>query len=83
MRIEIIRSPNTVWVNSSDGVCIGRFDKRFGIDIHQGIDDVLASKPQCLYCTHAPAGIVEWMTFIDKMKEFHGVDIPADTLTFS
>lgn len=24
----------TVWVNGPDGSCIGRFSKRFGIDVH-------------------------------------------------
>ena len=71
------------WVNSSsDGSLIGRFDKRFGMDVHRTVTEQVAGKGECLHCTHGPAGINEWNQFRSMIKLHYGTDIPEDTLTF-
>ncbi|ABO59844.1 conserved hypothetical protein (plasmid) [Burkholderia vietnamiensis G4] len=71
-----------VWVNSADGSCIGRFSKRFGIDVHRTLTDQMNGADQCLYCTHGAAGADAWEQFRSAMKCHHGIDVPTDTLSF-
>lgn len=81
---EVIVSADggTLWVNGGDGSCIGRFSKRFGIDLHNTATDQLAGLPQCLACTHGSAGSAEWALFRQQMREHHGVEIDDELLSF-
>lgn len=72
----------TVWVNGFDGSCIGRFSKRYGIDVHRTASAQLAGEGECLMCTHAPADHASWLTFVDAMQEHHGVTVPPDLLSW-
>lgn len=65
----------TVWVNVSDGSCVGRFSKRFGMDIHTTVDEQLQGKPQCLHCTHGKPTENDLQFFIKKAEEYWGVKI--------
>jgi len=64
----------TVWVNNSYS-CIGRFG-RYGIDIHRDISEQM-EKGECLFCTHQATTKEDWVTFVAKMKELHGVDVSS------
>lgn len=63
----------TVWVNSVDGGCIGRFS-RFGLDVHRATIDQ-ETKGQCLDCTHPPEP-ASWTRFVASMFEYHAVIVP-------
>lgn len=71
-----------VWINAADGSCIGRFSKRFGIDVHTTLSEQLDGAPQCLYCTHHPATEADWQDFRRAMKQHHGVIIPDTLISF-
>ncbi|MCY1366954.1 hypothetical protein D9M69_538650 [compost metagenome] len=80
--IEVSGLGDTVWVNAPDGSCIGRFSKRFGIDVHRTITDQMTGLDQCLFCTHEAAGPAEWEQFRAAMLKHYGIDVPANTVTF-
>ncbi|WP_080443096.1 hypothetical protein [Burkholderia cenocepacia] len=73
---------DVLWVNGLDGSCLARFSKRGGIDVHNSATAQLAGASECLYCTHAPAGLSEWETFRVQVLEHHGIAVPADALSF-
>lgn len=81
---EISAEPvgGTVWINALDGSCIGRFSKRFGIDVHRTASAQLAGEGQCLLCTHGAADEGAWSVFIEAMREHHGVVVPKDLLSW-
>lgn len=72
LKPEIITDGRTVWVNT--WCCIGRFGFA-GIDIHREPGEA-QTKGECLYCTHEPTTRTDWDTFVQKMKELHGVEVP-------
>lgn len=82
---EIEVSPNggTVWVNSADGSCVGRFSKSFGLDVHKSAAEQLASSTQCLHCTHEPAGLAAWDEFRAQVKAHHQIVVPAELVSWS
>lgn len=82
---EICADParGTVWVNGPDGSCIGRFSKRFGIDVHRTATAQLAGEGECLMCTHKPADQASWQLFVEAMQRHHGVTVPMNLLTWS
>lgn len=69
-----------VWVHASDGSTVGRFDVRFGIDIHHTVTEQLAGKPECLHCTHETPGEGEWALFRAHAKTHWGLSIPEDAV---
>jgi hypothetical protein len=69
-----------VWVHAPDGSTVGRFDVRFGIDIHNTVTDQLSGKPECLHCTHETPGEGEWALFRDHAKANWNIDIPEDAV---
>lgn len=81
---EILADParGTVWVNGADGSCIGRFSKRYGIDVHRTATAQLAGEGECIMCTHAPADRAAWLVFVDAMQQHHGVSVPNDLLSW-
>ena len=64
----------TVWVNSQQGDCIGRFGRN-GIDIHRTVEAQLNGADQCLHCTHGAVTADRWQEFKDKMLELYGVTV--------
>ena len=78
MITDVTSDGKTVWVNTDKGDCIGRFSKRFGIDIHNGAEVVMETGKQCLFCLHGEGAT--WELFIEKMQEHHGVEVPKNLL---
>lgn len=64
-----------LWVHSSSGETVGRFDRRFGMDIHTTIEEQMNGASQCLLCTHEPADEEAFDQFCEKAKELWGVNI--------
>lgn len=81
--IDVSGDGRTVWVNGSDGSCIGRFSKRFGLDVHKTASEQVAGGAQCLYCTHEPAGPPAWDEFRLHMKEHYEIDVPTDLVKWA
>ncbi|MEV1620455.1 hypothetical protein ABZR00_32225 [Pseudomonas aeruginosa] len=81
--IQVSEDGGRVWVHSpTDGSLIGRFSKRFGIDVHRTVTDQMAGKGQCLYCTHEAAGEKEWADFRREILANFNIDVPKDCITF-
>lgn len=70
---EVSSDGRTVWINSFDGMCLGRFS-RAGIDIHKDFEGQ-KSGGQCLDCKKGPTTAGDWMQFVAGMKRFHGVQV--------
>lgn len=73
---------DTVWVTAHDGSCVGRFSKRFGIDVHRTVTEQLAGADQCLQCTHEPAGVIEWSVFREVIMKHYEIEVPVDAISF-
>lgn len=74
--VQASSDKTTVWVHGPDGSCVGRFSKKFGLDVHTSITDQMRGASQCLNCTHEPASIKDWEAFrSDMMTHFN---IPVD-----
>lgn len=71
---EIVGDGATVWINASDGMCIGRFGAR-GVDVHRSAAEQASGAPQCLDCIHGLAPAEAWARFVDSMARHHGVAI--------
>lgn len=80
--IDVSSNGDTVWVTGDDGSCIGRFSKRFGIDVHRTVTDQMAGADQCLHCTHEPAGEGAWKLFRQLVRQHFGIDVPMETIVF-
>ena len=82
-QIVLSADGSTVWVHALDGSTVGRFSKRFGMDVHTTVTAQLQGAGQCLHCTHAPAGEPEWRQFVDLMREHHGIAVPPSLVEFT
>jgi hypothetical protein len=83
---ELVICPTgrTVWVNSStDGSCIGRFSKRFGMDIHKTGTQQMNGEGECIHCTHSPGSKEDWELFVKLMKQHYDIEIPIKSLRYS
>lgn len=78
--IQLSGSGDTVWVTAADGSCIGRFSKRFGIDVHTAVTDQMAGKSQCLFCTHTPSVQADWDIFREQVLQHHSIEVPAQLI---
>lgn len=79
---EIQYTESTVWVNSADGSCVGRFSLKFGIDIHTSVSEQMKGAPQCLYCTHEPPTWNDWLDFRRLIKQHFNLEVPIHIITF-
>ena len=80
--IQVSELGDRVWLHAPDGSTVGRFSKQFGIDVHRTATAQMRGEPECLFCTHAPAGAAEWETFRAAILQHYNFEVPADTLTF-
>lgn len=80
--IDVSARGDTVWVTGHDGSCVGRFSKRFGIDVHRTVTEQMAGAAQCLHCTHEAAGATDWDVFREAVLLHHGIEVPMDTIRF-
>lgn len=81
--IQVSDTGERVWVHTNDGSTVGRFDKRFGIDVHTTVAAQLEGASQCLMCSHEPAGPEQWAQFCQAMLDHYDILIPADLISFS
>lgn len=76
-KAQITTDGRVVWVNSSTGMCIGRFTKGI-IDVHHDIEAQIAGK-HCLDCRPASGDLeADWLYFVASMKRHHDIDVPLD-----
>ena len=81
--IQVSSDGNTAWIHSpNDGATVGRFSKKFGMDVHTTVTEQLQGVGQCLCCTHEPPTVIEWGHFVRLMREHHGIAVPADLIKF-
>lgn len=80
--IDVSADKCTVWVNGADGSCIGRFSKRFGLDVHKTSTAQMAGGSQCLHCTHEPAGPAAWDDFRAQMQLHYHIEVPANLVNW-
>lgn len=81
-QVQVSADGSTVWVHAIDGSTVGRFSKRFGLDVHATATDQINGAIQCLHCTHAPAGPIEWKLFRRLMQQHHQIDVEAGLIEF-
>ena len=80
--LEVAANGQTLWLNAVDGSCIGRFSKKFGIDVHNSFTAQMAGSGECICCTHAPAGTAEWDQFRAVVLAHYGIEIDARLMQF-
>ncbi len=81
--VDVSSDGTTVWVNAADGSCIGRFSKRFGMDVHRTATEMMKGLPECLACSHGgPIGPAQWQQFRDAMSKHYGIEIAQDLVRF-
>ena len=66
MKAEIDSDGKTVWVNSHEGCCIGRFCRQ-GIDVHHDGPEQVRLGQQCLDCKKGPTTLADWTHFKEAM----------------
>jgi len=71
-----------VWVHAADGSTVGRFCKRWGMDVHTTATAQLNGAPQCLACTHGAPGAADWERFCALMEQHHGIIVDRALLSF-
>jgi hypothetical protein len=80
--VQVSADGGTVWVNGPDGSAVGRFAKRFGLDVHRSGSEQLNGLGECLFCTHYPPGRSDWAQFVAAMKEHYGLEIDPCSVRF-
>lgn len=64
-----------LWVHCSTGETVGRFDTRFGIDIHRPIHEQINGLGQCLHCTHEKPNKEAFELFCKQAFDLWGIRI--------
>lgn len=78
---EITTDSKTVWVNDSQGCCIGRFSKN-GIDVHHNIKTQMENSISCLDCKPGPTTIDDWRHFQTAMLAHYKIVIDDKYMPF-
>lgn len=81
-QVQVSADGSTVWVHALDGSTVGRFSKRFGLDVHTTVTHQMGGAAQCLHCTHTAATHSDWLTFCRLMAEHHGIRVKDDLIHF-
>lgn len=68
----------TVWVHAMDGSTVGRFDWRFGMDVHTTVKEQLSGSSQCLHCTHTAPTEADWQHFRQLIWQKYGTYVAHD-----
>jgi hypothetical protein len=72
----------TIWVHASTGETVGRFDAKFGIDIHHTIHEQMnENKPQCLKCTHTKPTLQDFEMFCEHALTHWHITIDKSKIT--
>lgn len=80
--VQVSSNGEVMWLHSSAGDTVGRFSKKFGIDLHTTSTAQAEGAAQCLHCTHRPGTQEDWETFRAGILQHYQFDIPQNTLTF-
>lgn len=80
--IQYSSNKEKLWIHCSNGETVGRYDSRFGMDIHHTIEEQQEGKPQCFNCTHGKSNPEEFDLFCKTAKEMWGVDIDKSKIEF-
>ena len=80
--VQVSGDATTVWVHALDGSTVGRFSKRFGLDIHTTVTQQMEGAAQCLYCTHAPPTLNDWRTFCELIAQHYGIEVRPSLIQF-
>lgn len=81
-QVQLSQDGSTVWVHALDGSTVGRFSKRFGLDVHTTVTEQLEGAGQCIHCTHEPATESDWQLFCLKINEHHGINVDSQLVQF-
>lgn len=81
-RVQVSADRQTVWVHADDGSTVGRFSKRFGMDVHTTSAEQLEGAGQCLRCTHEVPGQSQWNEFCDLMQAHYGITVDRAAVSF-
>lgn len=73
-RYEVSSDGMTVWVDGPGGF-VGRFGRQ-AIDIYNKLNLEESPGQSCLYFKKGTKDREDWETFLTKMKEFYGIEIP-------
>lgn len=76
-QVQVSADQSTVWVHALDGSTVGRFSKRFGLDVHTTATQQMQGAAQCLHCTHVPATAEDWQLFCELMLQHHGIEVDS------
>lgn len=80
--IQVSLDRSTVWVHYADGSTIGRFSKKWGIDVHRTVTEQIAGASQCLSCTHDAPTAAQWEEFCALMEQHYAIPISRDLISF-
>jgi hypothetical protein len=73
---QIMSDGKSVWINSANGMCIGRYTLT-GVDIHQDAAAQIATGRECLDCFDRTADPdFDWLKFTEGMKFHYNIDVP-------
>lgn len=79
-QVQLSADGSTVWVHAMDGSTVGRFSKRFGLDVHTTVTEQMRGAAQCLHCTHEQPGSNDWLKFCELMYQHYGIDVNPDLI---
>ena len=80
--IQYSETKDRLWVHCSTGETVGRYDTRFGMDIHNTVEQQLSGEPQCHHCTHGKSSPEEFDTFCNEALQLWGVEIDKSQIEF-
>lgn len=81
--IQVSADGATVWVHGADGSTVGRFSKKFGVDVHTSVTDQMQGASQCLNCTHKPATPADWEMFREDMMRHFSIPVEKDLIKWA
>jgi len=81
-QVQVSADGSTVWVHALDGSTVGRFSKRFGLDVHTTVTQQMEGEVQCLHCTHVPPSASDWKKFCELMRLHYGIQINESLVKF-
>lgn len=71
-----------LWVHCSTGETVGRYDTRFGMDIHTTVKEQCEGASQCLHCTHGKSSPEEFDLFCNEALRLWNVKIDKSQIEF-
>lgn len=80
--VQVSQDRKTVWVLAADGSTVGRFSKRFGMDVHTTITEQLEGADQCLRCKAGPPTESDWHEFCELMQSQYGIHVGRSVIQF-